>query len=237
MTIEINGKEYNTYQARRGQKYIDSLFLESRTKNKPLDNAIRQVLQQQVESIHGPIEFYAHDSADVSEPRIVTLKNVNRSTGGFRSFFADGARVLDIGSGAGLAVSEFSMAFPKTDFIGVDNGYTSELVPAYPDYGKFVCADWNNLPFAPNTFTGFLSAESFPKHAVPIEKHAATFQQITRIAQPGAVWRGTNQDNLQISFGHKNTNYRREFLDNMHQNGWDVFLTNHIFIAKLTGKQ
>ncbi len=233
MKVEINGNIYNNYQARDASKYKRGLFPEGPSGHGTLDFLVR--LSNLNERVTG--KFYFSPAGETGQaPKYITLNNIAAKMGTQKHFFKGGASVLDIGAGAGIAVSQLSEEFPKVRFVGLDYGYVSKLEPAYKDKGNFVGADWNRLPFGDASFNRIMSLESFPKHANWIWDHAETFKEVTRVSAPGTVWRGTHAG---ASYGINvyEEDWVKEMLNQMNGNGWDVCVANSLFIAKLVNKK
>jgi hypothetical protein len=230
---QINGKKFASYRSRGAMAYKVALFPEAPTGIALADFAFRLLRSKELEKVHGPFMYLKN--GEQNTPRAVSGREIANKLGGQNSFFTAGHRVLDIGAGAGVAVAELKTLHPEVDFVALEKGYHKNIEPAYPELGQYVGADWNKMPFADNSFSRILSVESFPKHAEWIWDYKSTFSDITRISKEGTIWRGThlgpdfNQPVLQ-------SDWVGEMAERMTQNGWDLYVSNRIFIAQLVSK-
>lgn len=229
--IEINGNKYNSFQARGAQKYKMSLFPETPIGMKIPDFALR-VLPNKLKLIHGKFVYFPQSQTG---PEVISFHQLKNRMGGQEQFFRKSEHVLDIGAEAGVAVAQLKAEHPEISFVGLDYGYGVEMNPAFKDYGHYVGGDWNHLPFKDNSFTRILSVESFPKHAEWIWDNGNTFKDITRVSAEGTIWRGTHVG-LYNNESVQNNDWVSEMVRNMTVNGWDVCVSNRIFVAKLINK-
>lgn len=155
--------------------------------------------------------------------------------GGYNGFFQDNVKVLDVGSGYGQVVQQINKEFKDKQItaIGVDYRYHHDR-PENAD--KLIAGNVANLPFQSNSFNRLLSVESFPawypKNREQVSKY---FQEITRVSQPGAIWRGTmpTYDDFETPYLSND-----EFADIFTQNGWELVIDRGsiAFMAKLVAK-
>ena len=226
---EVNGREYSLFQVKEAYVYKNILFPDSLTDNPGCNLFLAWLLTARLKIDHDNFVYFRADSTIKNKE--VPLNKIASTTGGQKEFFKPGAKILDIGSGAGIAVSQLSNFYPETTIVGLELLYKSKP-PAYPEHGLFVGGDWNKLPFKDNEFTGIFSLETFPTYAEWIWDYEKTFEEFTRISKPGAVWRGTLKDG-----SVKGDPASMALVSYMTGNGWDVFINNHKFVAKLVNKK
>ncbi len=202
------------------EDYILNLFPD----DKYLAETVRLYTPSSTQSSH---KYVPHDVVEAGE-----LGKISRGETGF---FSDGSIILDIGSGGGNAVRDINKKYHHDNIrcIGVDIRYTIQS-PLYNLPFKFVAGEWGKMPFHDNSFNRLLTYESFPRYALSRttskEDYISTFKEITRIAQPETIWRGT--------LGKWSTD-----VDELHpaiqmvKNGWTVYeYPDEIFIATLDEK-
>lgn len=153
--------------------------------------------------------------------------------GGIDGFFAPGSHVLDMGSGGGKAVAEFNEEYRSRGVIvrGMDLSYgewPSEY--ASPEW-RFIWADWRRMPFQKDSFNRLLSYDSFYTYpqsgfkegeATKNEAVSLVLDEITRVAKPGAIWRGFSSKLYlaeEETDGIEQVKQLREYLS---QKGWEV---------------
>ncbi len=151
--------------------------------------------------------------------------------GGLDHFFAEHSRILDLGSGKGLAVHEINEQLQERDItcIGIDDRYFNEK----PRDKNLIAGDFAQLPFEDESFNRMLSVESFPCWLPKEEKTIDTYiEEMTRISQVGTIWRGTlpkyYEDDI-ISFSTET------IVRKIVENGWEVLVNGDAFAAKLVG--
>lgn len=215
-------------------EYSALLFPDDFTGNRFLNWFLRRV----PEIRHGERFNYS----DGIKTSVVSMDELVRLVGGKREFFKPGNKILDVGSGAGLAVYQMAKSYEKKniDIIGVDYAY-GEGRPISTEFGSYVAGIWRQLPFAPNSFDGILCCESFPRHAqlnLGSEHNKNIVGEITRVAKPGAIWRATLFPDSYDNYNHENTEQERKILaKNTIDNGWEVFLHPRLMIARLKDKK
>lgn len=231
----VNEKPVATYRSRVANQYKLGLFPDTPTGYSLPDFAIHLLRGKELQRVHGQFVFFNHKEG-LDNPHLASLKEVKKSTGGQKVFFNDGEKVLDIGAGAAVALAQLSAEHPKVGFVALEKGYSKNIEPAFKEYGNYVGGDWNFLPFKDDSFTRIMSVESFPKHAEWIWDFKQTFRDITRISKAGTIWRGTHLG-LRNKETAQESEWISEMLQSMTTNGWDVFVSNRIFVAKLISKK
>ena len=164
------------------------------------------------------------------------ISEIGTIDGGKTGFFKQGSRILDIGSGGGMAVTEINRKYKHKDIkaVGLDIRYTSRQSVKAKGEKRFVGGEWGKMPFADDSFDRLLSYESFPKYGMSrnqsVEDYKKVFKEITRISKVGTIWRGTYGTSL--AGGSMPTPAAV-----MASNGWEVYVfPTGDFVAVLSNK-
>ena len=215
-------------------EYSALLFPDDFTGNRILN----WLVSRMAEVGHGE-KFSFGDGAQVSS---ISMSDLHTRMGGKKEFFRPGNRILDIGSGAGLALYQMSKKYEKQniDVVGLDYAY-AEGRPVSVEFGTYVAGIWSQLPFADNSFDGILCCESFPRHALAdlaSEHNRKIVGEVTRVAKPGAIWRATLFPDSYDKFDSEGVEEQRaKFAQVAVGFGWEVYIHPKLMIAKLTEKK
>lgn len=151
---------------------------------------------------------------------------------GLGGFFKQNGMILDIGCGKGNFVLEANSVFKRwgINIFGINNNITELRARGAINDSHIRLADWNNLPFEDHFFDAITCFESFPTHAISqgatIGDMSITMKEITRVAKPGTIWRGTMPAYIPNDRSHP---VFEVFLSN----GWELYICGRVFIARL----
>lgn len=224
---------------RSSKNYIATLFPDDLTGNK----TINSLLKFSRNHIFGnKLEYFGLKGDGEWETRLVTWDDVNKNLGGQRCFFQEGARILDLGSGSGKAISEWTKRYLSSDVrvVGLDFVYRREA-PMTPHEGRYIAGVWQRLPFADNSFSGILSLESFPRYAeldLNSENNQMIFSEITRVSKKGAIWRATMLPDDWVRIAPDVMLVQQVAIkNNLLKNGWEVYMHPRLMAARLKDKK
>lgn len=125
-------------------QYINLLFQDERKENQP-----EQVYQ-----------FVMEDEGEVGIKPVEPDLPFN---GGLKEFFADGSRVLDLGSGVGNATNQLNDIFSESNVSIVGADISIPNTEDSKDEPNLVGADFKNLPFSNNSMNRIMAVETFPR--------------------------------------------------------------------------
>jgi SAM-dependent methyltransferase len=227
----------HAYKERNLETYQSMVFRDSTDKwlrKKPEDMVETNPMQWSMRHFHA-IELYLPEQDGYLKDEKIKFDWDWPGTnvyGGLDEFFKDGSLVLDLGSGHGQVVHEINDRFSgnRIKCIGVDARYEHDQ-PENKE--NLVTGNFAALPFADHSFNRLLSVESFPAW-LPDDKALITqyFNEITRISQPGTIWRGTLPS---IEDGEKEILTESVLINEFTSNGWHIVIDKggNSFIAKL----
>lgn len=154
--------------------------------------------------------------------------------GGLENFFTKNTRILDLGSGKGIAKDEINERFKERGVrcVGVDYRYSREQEHKVKN---LVASDFVNLPFKDESFDRILSVESFPCWLPDEEQTIDKYiEEITRVSKTGTIWRGTLPKYDEYDTIKFPTDVIiRKFVES----GWEVVVSGDAFSAKLMSKK
>ena len=103
----------------------------------------------------------------------------------FTKLLASGAKILDVGCGAGVPVTLF-LVDEGFSVVGLDiSEEMLSLAKKHVPKGEFLKADMSEMDFPDDSFDGIVSFYAIIH--LPREKHAALFNKFHRILKPGGV--------------------------------------------------
>lgn len=174
------------------------------------------------------------------------------------TFDTSGVKILDLGAGVGNLSRDQAELGWNSQIIGVDLtgknenlnvqsfwGDNSKEIPKSPNS---LVGDWTRLPIKDNTFDFILSYESFPRYLYPAyqkddhnrlsaeEFRRKSFEEITRVAKSGCIWRGTVASQIaeypNTELGKIQLKYSNPVFKTMLDYGWSRIISyKNIFIA------
>lgn len=100
---------------------------------------------------------------------------------------AEGARVVDLGCGAGVSLDLFRQLLPEVLWTGVDIEHSPEVDSRTRSDGEFLTYDGVNLPFEDATIDLIYSRQVFEHVRYP----ELLLQDIHRALKPGAIFIGS----------------------------------------------
>lgn len=151
---------------------------------------------------------------------------LSKPIAGLQDFFQPGTSLLDIGCGGGAAAVGFAKDNPEMTIKAVDHAFGNEIPMRRTRLKnlQFESVDWNDLPYEDGSFDRILSDEGIGRYGYP-EKSA---QEVTRIARPGALFRGTIGKQI---FG------RKGFHESLVERGWDIYRQSNVIIGLYRGPE
>ncbi len=197
------------------------------------------IAKTSLESLHKISKFIPADNGN--SERVASVKyewdlEGGEPFGGITGFFSENTKILDLGSGKGIAKDQINEKYSglgvkcvSLDFRYLLQGYDNDKHPFYEmeipqNSADSVAGEFGNLPFADNTFDRMLSVETFPawlpKDSADFERY---FREVTRVCQKGTIWRGTSPtfEDL-LPNGYTNFSLQNAFC----KNGWEVIIPN-----------
>jgi SAM-dependent methyltransferase len=114
----------------------------------------------------------------------------------------DGARVMDLGCGAGDSVEQFRAAAPGARWVGVDIADSVEARARTREDAEFVAFDGIHLPFADRGFDLIYCKQVLEHVACP----APLLAEVARVLAPGGVFAGSTSQ-LEAFHSRSRLNY------------------------------
>jgi len=132
--------------------------------------SIKDIVEQGYDKIAE--DYYSHRN----------LEKLNGELERISKLLPEGAKVLDVGCGAGIPTSKY-LVHKGFDVTGIDiSNKMLELARKNVPKGKFIKMDINNIEFADNSFDGIVSV--YTLFHIPRKNHNKIFQDFYRILNP-----------------------------------------------------
>lgn len=244
---------YDTYPNNRtGRAYLGFIFVDDIDPRLYTEDNKKPIAQL---SSTVPISYHGLDTEDF-HPDTRSLEEIGKIFGGREEFFKPGSVILDIGSGNGTAADDLSKEFTACKFNTVDITYPKKSPRTKTNRRTnlaHVRASWVNIPFVNSTFDRLISTEAFPRYPFSggniyhtteqnLEHVLNTFKEISRVAKPGALWRGSYSDQAKVGEAVVDSKF---IVEQLIENGWEVYIIplsensggGYVFIARLVNKK